>query len=170
MGRGDLLPPMFLKIFSSACAVIVVACFAALFVYPIYGAWHEHPPVYNEPVSYVASTMAVLVGGIVAAAFGVQLPQRISRARGTTVKSAVAVLTVIYVIVYVLFGVAALITWTVNTNTTPTFVKNLGTSFLALLIPIVGTFFHPELSHFVTRVLASDAGTIAEKEYSNPVK
>lgn len=40
MGRGDLLPPMFLKIFSSACAVIVIACFAALFVYPIYGAWH----------------------------------------------------------------------------------------------------------------------------------
>jgi len=48
-----------------------------------------------------------------------------------------------YAIVYVLFGIAAIVTWVAGPATpTPPLIKNLATTFLGMALPIIAAFFH----------------------------
>jgi hypothetical protein len=51
------------------------------------------------------------------------------------------ILGAVYSLVYVLVGIAALATWVIHPNEISDLVKNLGTTFLGLALPIVTAFF-----------------------------
>jgi hypothetical protein len=54
-----------------------------------------------------------------------------------------AILGGVYALVYVIVGIAALTTWVFHPNEISDLVKNLGTTFLGLALPIVTAFFRP---------------------------
>jgi hypothetical protein len=91
----------------------------------------------DDPYSYVATSLASLVGAVVAVMFG----------RPTTGSSAnridwASLLSAIYAYVYVLMGVAALVTWVKNPQA-PVLVKTLALAFFGLLVPVVTSFLKP---------------------------
>jgi hypothetical protein len=91
----------------------------------------------DDPYSYVATSLASLVGAIVAVMFGRPAP-------GVSSKNIdwASLLAVIYAYVYVLMGVAALVTWVKNPQA-PVLVKTLALAFFGLLIPVVTSFLKP---------------------------
>jgi hypothetical protein len=79
--------------------------------------------------------LGVLVGGIVAVAFGQPAPAAFGLAEPRSL------LLSIYAFVYVLVGLAAIVTWVaLQPQCTPLIVRNLATTFLGLLLPVVANF------------------------------
>jgi hypothetical protein len=133
---------------------LAIAAFAVLFTMAIVQVWQAtpgKPPQYSDPYLYVATGLAALVGGIFAVAFGVKKTSGgPSTTNFTTLGSlpsgpvsAAAILGGIYALVYVAVGVAALATWVLKPDEVSDLVKNLGTTFLGLALPIVAAFFQP---------------------------
>jgi hypothetical protein len=97
---------------------------------------HANDQQIDDPYSYVATSLASLVGAVVAVMFGRPAP-----GASKTLDWA-SILSVVYAYVYVLMGVAALITWVVH-PLAPVLVKTLALVFLGLLIPVVTSFLKP---------------------------
>lgn len=139
---------------------LALMAFAVLFGAAITQVWtahHGRPPEYGDPYLYVATGLAALVGGIFAVAFGAKSS---TSTPPTTMAPAIVgsnlsnlgsvpaltestqtILGAVYALVYVLVGVAALTTWVFHPNEISDLVKNLGTTFLGLALPIVAAFF-----------------------------
>lgn len=93
--------------------------------------WH----LTTTPYLYVSTTLAGLVGGIVAVGFGQKLPDRRSESkpdrltRGMTALGRLVlpgqkedwqrIMASIYAIVYILWGAAAIVTWVAKSPVTP---------------------------------------------------
>jgi hypothetical protein len=95
------------------------------------------PPPTSEGLLNVLTSVASLVGGIVAVAFGITSQSVELLAHGSPQEKLMG----IYALVYVLAGVCATVTWVTKSAVTSTVVKNLATTFLGLALPIVTAFF-----------------------------
>ena len=139
---------------------LALVAFAVLFGAAISQVWtahHGRPPLYADPYLYVATGLAALVGGIFAVAFGAKsssstpsgtvMPTMVGTNLGNLgsvpalTESMQTILGAVYALVYVLVGVGALTTWVFHPNEISDLVKNLGTTFLGLALPIVAAFF-----------------------------
>lgn len=135
---------------------LAIVAFAALFGAAIAQVWTAaagKPPQYSQPYLYVATALAALVGGIFAVAFGVKTPDpktnlstqqlnvhTLASAPGQPPMVSIAVGT-LYLIVYLALGIAALVSWVIHPSEISDLVKNLGSTFLGLALPIVRAFF-----------------------------
>ncbi len=153
------MPPQVRTVLTIVITLAVLAGFAALFCWGIYATWTATAkPVFPETYLYVATALAGLVGGIVAAGFGQKLPEssavtRPSRmARNITALgnfvlagqafNAQQIVASIYAGVYVLLGLVAIITWVVKADVTSDLVKSLASVAFGLFLAIAQTFFH----------------------------
>lgn len=100
------------------------------------GANSEERPGEDDPFTYTATALAALVGSVVAIAFGLK-----PSGETKTEPDWVGRLIVIYAIVYIVFGVGAVVTWVLRQGCTPPLSKTLASTFLGLLVPIVANFF-----------------------------
>jgi hypothetical protein len=74
---GAPLPPGVVPFLKGFIVFAAIVAFASMFGVGIYKTWTttpDHPPVFNEPFLYIATTLAVLIGGIVAVGFGQKPP------------------------------------------------------------------------------------------------
>jgi hypothetical protein len=74
---GTPLPPSVVAFLKGFVVFAALVGFASMFGVGIYQTWTaaaDHPPVFNEPFLYVATTIAALIGGIVAVGFGQKPP------------------------------------------------------------------------------------------------
>jgi hypothetical protein len=135
------LPPEALKILTIVLAGVTVLFCSAMFAFALVKTWRSKakPPDFGDAFLYVATALASLIGGIVAVAFG-QAPPRPSLLLGSL--DWLAIMATVYAIAYLSLGIASLVTWVLKADVTPAVVKNLATTFLGLLLPIVGSFFH----------------------------
>jgi hypothetical protein len=131
-----------------------IVAFAGMFGWGMYKVWTKNPKPDSDAFIYVATALAALIGGIVAVGFG-QKPPAFASATIAHNASALGifltslpnwgwaeVLGGIYATIYVVFGIAAIVTWVVGpANPTPPIVKNLATTFLGMALPIIASFF-----------------------------
>jgi hypothetical protein len=71
------LPPGVVAFLKGFVVFAALVAFASMFGAGIYRTWTAtavHPPVFNEPFLYIATTIAALMGGIVAVGFGQKPP------------------------------------------------------------------------------------------------
>lgn len=104
----------------------------------------DAPPAPSEAFNFVQTGIAGLVGGIVATAFGVSAPrQKVATLSNVSTAGASERQWIggAYVVVYFLVGVAAVGTWVVNSDVTSVVVKNLASSFVGMVIPVVAGYF-----------------------------
>jgi hypothetical protein len=154
--RSEIIPSVIVRVLVALLAVGAIVAFAIMFGVGIADVWDAAdgvPPTQSDAFLYVATAIAALVGGIVAVGFGVELPDNNANANRLTVSTTGlgtlaipanaprAVIGSIYAIVYLILGAAALITWVTQPEETSALVKNLGTTFLGLAVPIVAAFF-----------------------------
>ncbi len=122
-------------------AVIALLGFLAMFGWGIIAAWRSSPPNKpGEPFTYVATALAALVGGVVAVAFGQKPPKFLATVLSRKPQE---LLIATYAVGYITFSAAAVVTWVVKPVSTPTLVKNLGTTFLGILLPVVTNYLQP---------------------------
>lgn len=112
-------------------------------------------PVFSEGYSYVATVLAGLVGGVAAMGLGQSVQSRYTRQPETVwatlgrwlaplqPESLQNVLAIVYTLVYVVAGVAALIIWVTAKAEAPVheMIRNLALVFLGLLIATAQSFF-----------------------------
>ena len=137
---------------------LAIVGFALLFgaaIVAVWGAGSGKPPQYSEPYLYVATGLAALVGGIFAVAFGLKKQMGATSRSGfsgnfsslgavpNVPPEVASVLGGVYAVVYVAVGIAAVATWVIHPNEISDLVKNLGTTFLGLALPIIAAFFQP---------------------------
>lgn len=129
----------------------------------------EEKFAFNTAIAYLASGLTGLVGGIVAVAFGVEhdtppndgaknfrdkkpesrmsiKTKSLGSFSSTTKsddngKSGKEKIGMFYAIAYILIGVAAIVIWVMLDAETSQSVKNMATTFVGLLIPIVVAYF-----------------------------
>jgi len=141
------------RIATSVVVLAVLVLFAIVFGYAIVQVWQSSTePTVGEGLLYTATGLATVVGGAVAVAVSVRPPATAELVRTPAPAAPLAVIhavvdrlpsvvNVIYVVVYAVVGVAAVITWVTHPNVTTDLVKNMATTFLALAIPTAGGFF-----------------------------
>lgn len=135
------LPAAALESLTVGMAFLLICFFASLFGWTVFQTWRAapgNPPKYSDAFVYVTTALASLVGGIVAVAFG--QPQALARSLDW-----LAILTIIYAAIYVVFGILALTTWIFRTRETSALLKTLATTFLGLAVPVVTAFFRNAL-------------------------
>jgi hypothetical protein len=158
-----MLPERSAQVLTAIVVLLVLVGFAGLFGVAIAQVWSStSKPTYNEGFLYVATGAATLVGGVMAVAFNVRPPgspkngpsygqsapvQPAAQPVVQRVVHAVAdqmpgILATVYVAVYLAVGVAAIVTWVGRPDVTSDLVKNVATTFIGLVLPIVGSFFH----------------------------
>jgi hypothetical protein len=92
----------------------------------------------TDPRTYVATAVAALVGGVAAVYLGVQAKEEAEAiASAWTWADGIRLA---YVVIYALFGAAAIVAWVRNRDGTPLSVKNLAVTFIGLMMPAVGGF------------------------------
>lgn len=143
------MPTNAIRLLTILLAIVVIVDFALVFGAAIVNAWNCYaklPPEnslaaavavndttaseIDDPYTYVATAIGVLVGGIVAVAFG--RPATAISLRTVDLRKW---LIALYAVIYVIMGIAAIITWVKATSCTPVLVRNLATTFLGLLPP-----------------------------------
>jgi hypothetical protein len=144
------MPGNIIRFLTIGLAAVVLAAFAWIFGEGIYQAWECDPKPstssvnlaaetqaqIDDPYTYVATAIGVLVGGVVAIAFGRPVPGL----RLLPIDPRKWLIAA-YAIIYVVIGIAAVITWVKATSCTPVLVRNLATTFLGLLLPVVTNYF-----------------------------
>lgn len=110
----------------------------------------------NVAVVYITSLLTALVGGIVAAAFGIsqsadqKLPSKGNKlqALGALTHSAPlgneknrSKYGFFYALAYILMGVTAVVLWIILEADATQGIANMATSFLGMMVPIVASFF-----------------------------
>lgn len=140
-----VVSPKFLSVVIAGLAVLSVVGFGLMAAWAIRDVWMaETMPMPDEAFTFVETGLAGLVGGIVAAAFGVSRPnEKISglsnlSTAGASERQWVGAL---YVSVYVVVGIATVFTWLFKAEVASTVVKNLGSTFIGMLIPVVAGYF-----------------------------
>ena len=86
-----------------------------------------------EPVAYIWTSVSVLVGGVVAVAFGVPEPKPLFPVSPATI-------IVIYAVVYFLVGIWAVFAWLSIGQKANLLIINAATTFIGLAVPIVSAF------------------------------
>jgi hypothetical protein len=142
-----------------ATAVVVVAVlvlFAIVFGIAIVQVWQASTePAVSESLLYFGTGLAAVVGGAVAVAVNVRpvagatpVPANGPAAQagphivtGAVVDQLPNLINIVYVVVYAIVGIAAILTWAIHPAVTTSLVKNLATTFFALAIPTAGGFF-----------------------------
>ncbi len=143
---GAIIPARFAALVVAVLAVVAVLTYGALAGWAIIQVWTavDVAPVPNEAVTYVESALAGLVGGIVATAFGISPPSRkLSGISNLSTAGATSgqLVGVIYVVIYFLVGIASIIAFVFQFETSSDLVKNLALIALGMIIPIVVGFF-----------------------------
>lgn len=92
----------------------------------------------TDPRTYVATAVAALVGGVAAVYLGVEAEQG-AEAIGSAWAWADRI-RVSYVVVYAVFGAAAIVAWVRSRDGTPLSVKNLAVTFIGLVSPAVAGY------------------------------
>jgi hypothetical protein len=156
-----MVPPKFIAVVSAMLSIVGLVLFVLIYGFAVWRSWHKGP-LPDSNMEYVATALAGLVGGFVAAAFGQKLPGRengdtsfiragatrlghlvtasraeLSATDGFGVRDAIGVA---YVIAYFVVGLAAGVTWLFAPETAPDLIKNLAMIVLGLIIAIAGTY------------------------------
>lgn len=139
-------------------AALVVGGFGVVFGWGMIATWlaTDKPPVFSEPYLYVSTALAGLIGGIVALGFGQPPPNPRSTPRPDRLTRSMAglgrmvlpgqredwqrIMASAYAVVYIVWGVAAIVTWVVKSPVTPPLVKNLASVSFGLFLPITQAF------------------------------
>jgi hypothetical protein len=148
------VPPGIVATLTVLIAIAVILAFLVMFGWGIYKVWVKKSTQDSEAFVYVATALAALVGGIVAVGFNQPLTTPATGffsshfgALGSFLMlqshwNWKAALGGTYAIVYVLLGITAVVTWVAGpTNPMPPLIKNLATTFLGLVVPIISSFF-----------------------------
>lgn len=160
------IPPAVVRAITAVLAVVAVIAFVVLSVYSIVQTLQADtaPPDLSSGILYVTAALTALVGGIVAVAFGVILPDPDPPAppgptpalltRNLRALTAVttaqhrfdvgAVIGSLYAILYFLIGLIACFVWLFSQDTAADPVKALSSTFIGLLLPIVRGYFTPK--------------------------
>jgi hypothetical protein len=93
----------------------------------------------DDPVLYIATAVAGLVGAVTAAFLGVEAKSGFAGSSDWPERIRTS-----YVIVYVLFGAAASIAWVKKKGETPVSLRNLAVTFIGIAIAAVGTYLGVE--------------------------
>jgi hypothetical protein len=140
---------------------VVIASFTYVFGIEILFAWNGHPPLpdWVKLLQHPINALATLVAGIVAVAFSIKPPSEVSTAISTQSlprrnlfslgefmapsgkMSLKVLLGMLYAIIYVGLGFAAIGTWVLRSKTITPDTKSLATTFLGMIVPIVVGFF-----------------------------
>lgn len=140
-----IINPKILAAIVAVLALGAAVAFGVMAIWAIVEVWRAtSTPVPNEAYTYVESALAGLVGGIVATAFGVSLPT--AKLGGlSNLSTAGAVnrqwIGAAYVVIYLVVGAAAIITWIFHADLVSGVVKNLACIFVGMVIPIVAGYF-----------------------------
>ena len=125
-------------------AGLVLGAFIWLFGGPLldelFGQNFQPPPAADEaadPKTFLATAVAVLVGGVAAAFLGVELPNKKLVADDWTFRD---VVRAVYVVVYIIFGAAAVVAWIKHGNESEILIRNLAVTFIGLVTPAVGAY------------------------------
>jgi heme A synthase len=148
-------------------SVLVILGFAAACIWGIVATWQaqDTPPAFPDAFVYLSTALAGLVGGLVAAGFGQKMPEadatldvsgapappQPSRAASRALGVGAIVFPgqkqdwqqlvgSIYAIVYVLVGLATIVTWVLQSDVCPPMVKNLASVSIGLFLPIARNF------------------------------
>lgn len=158
------------KLLEVMIVILAIFGYVAVSVYIFYEAFQlSKDPQYetNTAIAYIASGLTGLVGGIVAVAFGVEQdippndplikvvdhssPKRMAMktkslgslsspnpSNGNNHREKIGM---IYTVAYILIGLAAIIIWVFLDEKASQSVKNMATTFLGLVLPIVIAYF-----------------------------
>jgi hypothetical protein len=125
-------------------AGLVLGAFIWLFGEPLWDQlfaqnFQPTPPADEaaDPKTFLATAVAALVGGVAAAFLGVELPRKKFVAEDWTFPDLVRA---VYVIVYIIFGAAAVVAWIKHGNSTEILIRNLAVTFIGLVTPAVGAY------------------------------
>lgn len=141
------IPPAFIAYVVAALAVLAILGYAIVGGIALVDVWNAQgdvAPTPGEPLTYVFTALAGLVGGIVAVAFGVSPPGQKLNGLGnvsTAGLSAQQWIGALYVVVYLLVGLTAVVIWFMKEPVTSELVKNLAVVTVGMIIPIVAGFF-----------------------------
>lgn len=166
------MDPQQIRFIMGCIALIGVLLFVLAWGTALYRTWKWVPttdkPKYepNKPLTYVATAMAGLVGGVVAMQFGVKLPtpplgaaqpglaiekqaERGPRFIESVVKAVtpagpenvLSSIATVYVWSYIAIGFAAIATWMFVNEKTPSLIEHMALTWLGLLVLIATNFF-----------------------------
>lgn len=131
----------------------------------------------NNAVVYITSLLTALVGGIVAAAFGISQSANQNLPSKRYKLHALGALTnepppgstenrskygFFYALAYILIGTAAVVIWIILESEATQGIATMATSFLGMMVPIVASFFSGTQS--ITAGKPASAGIQAGKE------
>ncbi|MCC6147180.1 MAG: hypothetical protein IT308_06385 [Anaerolineaceae bacterium] len=119
-----------------------------------------NPPIFSEPFTIAATTLAGLIGGIAAIGLGASLPERLKAQSKAKVSQHFLAfgkqlapqqaedlqftMAAIYAGLYILIGLSAWVTWISHPDTTPPLVKDLAGIVLGLGVAVVQNFFRAQ--------------------------
>lgn len=146
---SPIVPQKVLAVVIAILAVLGILAYAALAGWSILAVVNADDTIPTEPppVTYFLTGLAGLVGGITATAFGVADPGRgigrlgsLSRLTTAGATSAQWIGTV-YVLIYIVVGIAAAVTWFSHWEIVSETVRNLAVVFFGMVIPIIAGWF-----------------------------
>lgn len=127
-------------------AVLVLIAFVWLFATELWSAFKTKQRAFSveaaaedvaDPRTYVTTAVAALVGGVAAVFLGVQGAKAELAAEAWAWSDYIRVT---YVVVYVVFGAAAIIAWVRGGSGTSLPLKNLAVTFIGLVSPAVAAY------------------------------
>jgi hypothetical protein len=149
----------FLRSVGAAAAIVgALAWIAAVVAGAIYSFKSGHDPKFltSDGMKFFMPGLTALVGGVVAAAFGLPQPDdsrtdrnvnslaKVLAAKPTTVSTVSGVSRTVaegYVVAYLLFGAVAALTWIINGGDTLDYVRTLASAWGGLFLGIAQGFF-----------------------------
>lgn len=141
-----VVPQPFIAFVVAALALLSIAAYAIVSGIAILAVWNAvgSAPTPGEPLTYLFTALAGLVGGIVAVAFGVSSEtEKLGGLSNLSTAGASAKDWIggVYVVVYLVVGIAAVVTWSLRDPLTSELVKNLAMVTVGMIIPIVAGYF-----------------------------
>jgi hypothetical protein len=147
-----------MKIFAAFVTFIMALIFDFLFGRAIVITFlAEQIPEFSEAYLYLCLGLLGLVGGVVAAGFGVEAltgdqgpalsrPKRKMNSLGSTVAPGAKIglkniVAIFYVISFILLGLLAIIVWVLKSDLTPDLIKNLACMSFGLFLAIAQSYF-----------------------------
>ncbi|NPV77050.1 MAG: hypothetical protein HPY59_11830 [Anaerolineae bacterium] len=139
--------------------------FVSAFIQTIQAA--EEPPVFSEPFTIAATTLAGLVGGVASIGLGASPPEKAQTLHKSKITQRFLAfgirlapnrpedlqftLAAIYAALYTLIGLAAWVIWISKPQTTPALVKDLAGIVLGLGVAVVQSFFGIQTSKIAAK-------------------
>ena len=120
----------------------VLIAYVVVFVPDILRTWRKLPPSENEARTYIWSSLGAVIGGVTAFYLGVDLPKSLSSFADWNPPST-EVMRATYSVVYVISGLAALVTWYARTEYSSALLKNSATTFGGLALAVVSSRLLP---------------------------